>query len=75
VAVLFNVLKIHGRIPGHVLLLDLYDERFCLLKNAVFWDVTWRNIPEDGILPNHRHKNLKSYTFLFSLLWFVVLLL
>jgi hypothetical protein len=26
--------------------------------------VTRRNIPEDGILPSHRRKNLKSYTAL-----------
>jgi hypothetical protein len=31
------------------------------MKNAVFLDVTRRNIPEDGILHSHRRENLKSY--------------
>jgi hypothetical protein len=26
--------------------------------------VTWRNIPEDGILHSHRRENFKSYTAL-----------
>jgi hypothetical protein len=39
------------------------------LKNAVFWDVTLcgsyksyrRDIPEDGIIHNHRRENIKSF--------------
>jgi hypothetical protein len=29
-------------------------------------DVTWRNIPEDGILHSHRRENLKSYKEYFA---------
>jgi hypothetical protein len=31
-------------------------------ETLVLTTATWRNIPEDGILHSHRHKNLKSDT-------------
>jgi hypothetical protein len=31
---------------------------------------TWRNIPEDTILHNHHHENLKSYKYKY-MIWHV----
>jgi hypothetical protein len=38
-------------------------------ETSVLRTVTWRNIPEDGILHSHRRENLKYYIALIG--WFL----
>jgi hypothetical protein len=38
-------------------------------KTLVLTRMTWRKIPEDGILHSHRHESLKSYNWSSSFLY------
>jgi hypothetical protein len=44
-------------------LVILMIEAICSSETLVLWRATRHHIPEDGVLPNHRHENLKSYRF------------
>jgi hypothetical protein len=51
-------------VPSSLILVPLIIEAPSSSETSVLTSATWCNIPEDGILYSHCHKNLKSYIFL-----------
>jgi hypothetical protein len=48
-------------VPTSPILVTVMMEVIIFFETSVLKRATWRNIPEDGILHSHCHKNLKSY--------------
>jgi hypothetical protein len=49
-------------VPSSPILVTLMMEALGSSEMSILRRITWRNIPEEGILHSHRRANLKSYT-------------
>jgi hypothetical protein len=48
-------------VPSSTILVTLMMEALSSSETSVLTRVTWRHIPEDGIIHRHRRENIKSY--------------
>jgi hypothetical protein len=49
-------------VPSSPILVSLMMEALSSSETSVLTRATWRNIPDNDLLHNHRRENLKSYT-------------
>jgi hypothetical protein len=54
-------LLVTANVPSSPILVTLMMEAIRFSKTWVLTRITWRNIPEDGLLHSHHHENLKFY--------------